>query len=71
MLRKSDDAYMRLYKEKMELQSKVDKLESFVHDARRGDIADITLQEIHILEEQLHYMRGYLRILNQRLAIVS
>ena len=71
MLRKSDEAYTRLYKEKCELQIKVDKLENFVILARKGEVADITLSEIHVLEEQLHYMRGYLRILKQRLAIVS
>lgn len=71
MLRKSDEAYTRMYKEKCELQIKVDKLENFVILARKGEIADITLSEIHTLEEQLHYMRGYLRILKQRLAITG
>ena len=71
MLRKSDEAYTRLYREKCELQTKVDSLEDFVAKARKGEIAETNLNEIHTLEEQLHYMRGYLRILKQRLAIVS
>ena len=71
MLRKTDEEYTRLYKEKCDLQIKVDKLDSFVCSARKGEIADINLSEIHTLEEQLHYMRGYLRILKQRLAITG
>ena len=71
MMRKSDEEYSRMYREKCELQIKVDKLEDFVSKARKGEVPDTTLQEIHTLEEQLHYMRGYLRILKQRLAIVS
>ena len=68
MMRKSDEEYSRMYREKCELQI---KLEDFVSKARKGEVPDTTLQEIHTLEEQLHYMRGYLRILKQRLAIVS
>ena len=71
MLRKSDEAYTRMYKEKCELQLKVDKLEDFVRKARKGEIPDTSINEIHTLEEQLHYMRGYLRILKQRLNIAS
>lgn len=71
MLRTSDEAYKRLVVEKAELQKKVEALEDFLSKARKAEIKDITLQEIHILEEQLHYMRGYLRLLNERIGSVT
>lgn len=71
MLKKDDDAYKRIAVEAAELKTKVTKLEIFVTRARKGEVDNITLHEIHMLEEQLHYMRGYLRILNQRLASVT
>lgn len=71
MLRTSDEAYKRLVVEKAELQKKVEALEDFLSKARKAEIKDITLSEIHILEEQLHYMRGYLRLLNERIGSVT
>lgn len=71
MLKKDDDTYKRIEEEASDLKTRVTKLEVFVTRARKGEIENITLHEIHMLEEQLHYMRGYLRILNQRLASVT
>lgn len=70
MLRTSDEAYIRLVSEKAELEKKVEVLEEFLHKARRAEVKDISLEEIHTLEEQSFYMRGYLRVLNTRLASV-
>ena len=73
MLRASDSAYLRLLDEQSSLSLKVEKLESFVRAARRGELHDLelTLSEIQLLEEQLHYMRGYLRTINARISLVN
>lgn len=70
MLRTKDEAYLRLITEKADLEQKVEKLEEFLRDARKAEVKDITLEEIHTLEEQSFYMRGYLRVLNTRIASV-
>lgn len=74
MLKTTDAAYLRLLEEKVFLEQKVDKLDQFVLKARKGELEEavtITLSEIQLLEEQLHYMRGYLRTLNTRIANVK
>lgn len=73
MLKASDPAYLRLVEEKAVLEKKVEHLESFVRAARRGEApedAELTTSEIELLEEQLHYMRGYLRTINCRISNV-
>lgn len=67
MLRKTDEAYLRMLEEKAILEKRVETLDNFIKDARESKIDNITLSEIHLLEEQLHYMRGYLRILSTRI----
>ena len=73
MLKTTDDAYIRVLEEKAFLESKVEKLDIFVRAARRGELKDSRLDhsDIELLEEQLHYMRGYLRILNARIARID
>lgn len=71
MLRKTDEAYLRMLEEKANLEKRVETLDNFIKDARESKIDDITLSEIHLLEEQLHYMRGYLRILSTRIFTVK
>ena len=69
----SNEAYIRLLEEKAFLEQKTEKLEVFVREARRGELATeaITHSDLQLLEEQLHYMRGYLRVLNARIARVK
>lgn len=68
MLRSSDAAYTRLIEEKANLEKKVEAIDSFINKCRKSEIDDITLDEIHLLEEeQAHYMRGYLHILKMRI----
>ena len=71
MLRTSDAAYTRLIDEKANLEKKVEAIDSFINKCRKSEIDDITLDEIHLLEEQAHYMRGYLRILKMRISKVK
>lgn len=72
MLKASDPTYLRIVEESANLTKKVENLEKFVRLARRGESkADLTLSEIQLLEEQLHYMRGYLRCLNARISQVN
>lgn len=51
-----------------ELKIKVKTTEDFVNEARHHNIPDTDLDEIHLAEEQLHYMRGYLRLMDIRFA---
>lgn len=71
MLRTTDEAYIRMLDEKANLQKKVEALDEFIKKARHGEIANIELDEIHLLEEQYFYMNGYLRILNIRISRVK
>lgn len=74
MLKVTSNAYLTLIEEKAILEKRTESLEEFVKIARRGEAAkelELTLSEIELLEEQLHYMRGYLRVLNQRIANVK
>lgn len=71
MLRTSDAAYTRLIEEKANLEKKVEAIDSFINKCRKSEIDDITLDEIHLLEEQAHYMLGYLRILKMRISKVK
>lgn len=74
MLKASDPAYLRMVEEKAALEKKVEALDSFVKTARLGEAPkelNLSTSEIELLEEQLHYMRGYLRVLNQRIANVK
>ena len=71
MLRSSDAAYTRLIEEKANLEKKVEAIDSFINKCRKSEIDNITLDEIHLLEEQAHYMHGYLRILKMRISKVK
>ena len=71
MLKSSDPAYLRLLEEKATLEKKVEALDSFIKKCRMGEVEAVTsIEEIHLLEEQLHYMRGYLRCISARIAQV-
>ena len=71
MIRTTDVAYTNLIAESAELEKKVEHLEDYLIKARKCEIRDITLPEIHQLEEQAHYMRGYLRCLKSRIASIN
>ena len=69
MIRANSPAYLVIVQEKAILEKRVEHLDNFVKSARLGEQDDqgITKCELELLEEQLHYMRGYLRCLNCRL----
>ena len=67
MIKINSDAYLRLVAEKTNLEKKVENLEYFVKDALKGNVENITNDDIDLLKEQLHYMNGYLRILKYRI----
>ena len=71
MLRKTDEAYLRMLEEQKELKERIDKLELFVKKARRSEVESVTLDEIHLLEEQLAPMREYYTILSIRIGRVK
>ena len=64
-------AYLVLVQEKAILEKKVELLDNFVKSARLGEQKDLTTSELQLLEEQLHYMRGYLRCLNCRIGAIN
>ena len=67
MLRKSDEAFKRMVEEERELYNRVNKLDDFVRKCRLHEVPNISLDEIHLLEEQLKYMRKYLFTLRIRI----
>lgn len=69
MIKANSPAYLVLVQEKAILEKRVEHLDNFVKSYKLGEQEDqgITKNELELLEEQLHYMRGYLRCLNCRL----
>ena len=69
MIKANSPAYLVLVQEKAILEKRVEHLDNFVKSYKLGEQDDqgITKNELELLEEQLHYMRGYLRCLNCRL----
>lgn len=67
MLRKSDDAFKRMVQEQEELQNRIDELDKKVQMYRLHQRDDITLEELHLMEEQLDPMREYNSILKIRI----
>lgn len=69
MIKANSPTYLVLVQEKAILEKRVEHLDNFVKSCRLGEQDDqgITKCELELLEEQLHYMRGYLRCLNCRL----
>ena len=67
MITLNSDEYLRMVSEKANLEKKVEKLDAFIKKALNGDVEDITKSDIELLQEQLHYMNGYLRVLKIRI----
>ena len=67
MITLNSDVYLRMVSEKANLEKKVEKLDVFIKKALNGDVEDISKQDIELLQEQLHYMNGYLRVLKIRI----
>lgn len=67
MIKANSDEYIRMVAEKANLEKKVEKLDAFIKKALNGDVEDITKSDIELLQEQLHYMNGYLRVLKIRI----
>lgn len=67
MITLNSDEYLIMVCEKTHLEKKVEKLEAFIKKALNGDVEDISKSDIELLQEQLHYMNGYLRVLKIRI----
>lgn len=67
MISINSDVYLRMVSEKANLEKKVEKLDAFIKKALNGDVEDISKADIELLQEQLHYMNGYLRVLKIRI----
>ena len=73
MLNAKMAAYARVLEEKAYLEQKTEKLSQFIKEVKRGEksVDELDKTDLELLEEQLHYMNGYLRVLNQRIARTS
>ena len=67
MTKLDNDLVARMLIEYQELDAKIQKLEKQIKDFRGGKYKYTDISEIHLLEEQLHYMNGYRRLLKIRL----
>ena len=66
-LRKCDEAYKRMLTEKEELDGRIERLDKFINDCRHHKREDVTLEELHLMEEQIAPMREYSTILGIRI----
>lgn len=71
MLRTTDGAYKRMVEEQIQLQERITKLEDTTRAVRRNERTDISLNELHDMEEQLHHMVRYNRVLCTRISKVK
>lgn len=67
MITINSDTYLIMVSEKANLEKNVEKLDAFIKKALNGDVEDISKPDIELLQEQLHYMNGYLRCLKIRI----
>ena len=67
MLRKSDDAYKRMVEEQEQLEARINALDKMIQRCRHHRREDITLDELHLMEEQLDPMREYNSVLKIRI----
>lgn len=66
MLEKGTPEYNRAELEYIDLKSKIEKADAYLRKVQRDEISLPPLER-NLLEEQLHYMRGYARTLGLRL----
>lgn len=72
MIIKADSpSYLLLVQEKAILEKRVDHLDTFVKSCLQGEQTNVSKNELELLEEQLHYMRGYLRCLSCRIGQIN
>lgn len=71
MFKSNSPAYIRAVDEKMNLEQRTEKLDTFIKEVKSSNNPDIDATDLELLEEQLHYMRGYLRVLNIRISRVT
>lgn len=71
MLRTTDEAFKRMEVEQQELSERCEALGNFLKDCRTSKVHDISIDDIHLLEEQYRYMLGYERVLKIRIARVK
>ena len=67
MLRITDEAFKRMLEERNNLAIKCATLDNTIQQCRHHKRADISLDELHLLEEQYSAMIKYLEVLNIRI----
>lgn len=71
MMRTTDEVFKRMLVEQEELQNRIDKLGEFIKKCRQNKVQNVTLDEIHLMEEQLKYMIAYNGVLQCRIGRVE
>lgn len=71
MLRANSPAYLVLVQEKAIMEKKTEILDNYVKSILKGEQDDIEAGDLEILQEQLHYMKGYLKCLTYRISRVQ
>ena len=66
-LRKCDEAYKRMVEEHNELKGKIERLENMIKQCRNHQREDISLEELHLMEEQIKPMQEYATVLGIRI----
>lgn len=67
MIKMNDAELQGLKIEYQGINDKVLEYEADISEYRKGNEKFITIDDIHLIEEQLYYMRGYLRLVKIRL----
>lgn len=63
MLRTTDEAYNKMIGERDKLQERITELSLFIREVRRNEREDVTVEELHDMEDQVFHMNKYLQIL--------
>lgn len=71
MLRTTDEAFKNMKAEQLDLKIKIDKLDNFICRCRKNEVRDVTLDEIHLMEEQRGHMMKYHELLSVRVARIE
>ena len=71
MLRTTDPEFVQMKDEYETLKEKIDELENVIKKARKNQVAGVTLDDIHLMEEQSGYMNAYATVLATRISRVE
>ena len=71
MLRTTDVEFVNMKAELGALVERIDNLDNLAMRSRKSQVPGMTLDDIHLMEEQLKHMRSYRSVLSTRIARVE